>query len=75
MTPMRTHDWLSAGVESFNPGPTTLMDNVCVCFCPVVSSLTWTVKVDPLASVGVPLMTPVWASNVSPFGNDPATVL
>jgi hypothetical protein len=36
------------------------------------ASLTWTVKEDVPAAVGVPLMTPVFVLSVSPGGSDPA---
>src|ERR1035437_3844435 len=36
------------------------------------ASLTWTVKEDVPAAVGVPLMTPVFVLSVRPGGSDPA---
>ena len=35
-------------------------------------SVAWMVKLKRPATVGVPVIAPLWASSVSPVGNEPA---
>ncbi len=44
---------------------------VAVACTPGVESVTWTVNENGPAVVGVPLITPVAESSVSPFGSEP----
>ena len=61
-------DWTR--VIGWKPGGFTVRLKVALAFCPLAST-TWTVKVEVPPDVGLPVITPVLESRVSPGGRLP----